>query len=115
MRKVAVAVVGLIECGALGYVVLVTWLLTVLFVDDSVAARMTNADWYLAAATRAFVATVVAAIAGFIIYVLNRFVARQAGHAESKVPRVSGLAFAFIVFVAGLAGSLEFAIKKPFM
>jgi len=83
MRRIGLVVLGLAECGAVGYVVLVTWLLTAWFLDDAVAARMSDPDWYRIAATRMVISLVIAVISGSIIYWLNRFVARRAGYGAS--------------------------------
>jgi hypothetical protein len=115
MRKFLIVLLAACELGALSYLALVTWLISVWFLDDAVAAGMSATDWYREAAGRSFLATLIACLVGLSVYALNRFVARKIGMPTSKVPRMSALAFGGIVLCAGLAGAVQFAIEKPFM
>lgn len=103
------------EAAALVYVTLLTWLMTAWFIDDHTASQMTENDWYLLAARRLAGDVMVAALLGAIVYGANRLVARVTGHRTSHVPRYSALAFAAVIFVAGLVAAIQFAVRKPFL
>ena len=114
-RKAGVILLAAGETTVLGYLVLMTWLLAAWFLDDAEAARMHDVDWYRTAALRFLLSCVVAAVSSALVYLVNRFVARKMGRTDSALPRASAFAFASAVIIAGLVGSVYFAVKKPYM
>jgi hypothetical protein len=115
MSKAGLILLTAGEIAVLGYLTLMTWLLSAWFMDDAEAAAMHDIDWYRTAALRFVLSCVVAAVSSVIVYFANRFVARRLGRNDSALPRVSAFVFASAVITAGLVGSVYFAIEKPYM
>lgn len=97
------------------YVSLIAYLLCTWMVDDSVAARMTESDWYRVAAMRLSVATLVAAsLAWGAHQVTRRWVVAPLGGSRRHALWVA-LALGACVLLAGALGAIRFVIDKPFM
>jgi hypothetical protein len=110
VRHLIAAGVIAINVGVAAYVSLMTWLLAVWFLDDSVAARMTDRDWQLGAAIRAVDALVAAALVAGGLFVLNR---AASAVLPRRWPRRLALGSGAIVWLAGTAGAIEFLVTRP--
>jgi small-conductance mechanosensitive channel len=107
-----IAAAGLIaEVFGAGYVGLVAWLIGAWMVSDSVAFRMVPSDWYVEAVVRFFQASIIAAVFGIVAHFFN-------GWALASRPGIAKL-LTWVVFggiwIAGLAGAVDFAVRKPYM
>ena len=115
MKATIAVVLVTLEGAAAIYVALVGWLFSGWMVDDSLAFRMDPSDWYVAAFQRAVIACGCGIAFGAVVYPVNR---RWVAPAIPSRPRIAfGLSalFATLIAMAGIAGSVEFAIRKPFM
>jgi hypothetical protein len=115
LRKLVIFTLAGAEVAALVYLATITWLLAGWFLDDAVAARMSENNWYRLAVLRVLASCLAALIAGSLIYAVNRFVAVRIGYESSRLPLRSATAFGLVVALAGIAGAVQFAIEKPFM
>lgn len=104
----------LAETAIAAYLAMSTWLLSVWMVDDSVAFRMSENDWYGVAAQRALIDLVIAAVFAAVAHAVNqkRLIGRRPG--SVWLHRLAP-ALGAVIALAGLAGAMEFAIRKPFM
>lgn len=112
MSPIAIAAI-IAEVVLATYIAFTVWLFSVWMVDDSVAFRMTGADWYFEAAKRIVISAVVAILFAVVTQALNR--RWIAGFTESLALRRLAPALGVCISLAGIAGSVEFAIRKPFM
>ena len=107
-------IVAIVAETALGaYAAFVVWLLSVWMVDDSAAVGMTGADWYIEAGRRVLVSVVVAGVFTIAVQAVNR--RWLAGFGESRVLRRLAPALGVGIALAGIAGSIDFVIRRPFM
>jgi hypothetical protein len=84
-------------------------------IDDTVAVRLTPAGWIGIAFHRAAIGLVVAAVIGFLFAVVNRraFASIFPDRARPRwlVAGVTG----WLSALGAIAGSIQFAIQKPYM
>jgi hypothetical protein len=116
-RKPQVFLIAVIvlEAAAAVYLGFVAWLVAVWMVDDAVAARMQGVDWYFEAFKRGGLAIVIAVAFGGLAMLANRrWLAPRAPQWATGLRRLA-IILASGIAVAGAAGALEFAWKKPFM
>jgi len=101
----------LVEILATAYLILIAYLIGVWMMNDSVAFRMTPADWYLEALTRFGQSSIVAALLGIPSHYFNRWAFRSR-------PTI-GMVLTWVAFgsvsISGLLGAVEFAVTKPYM
>jgi hypothetical protein len=103
------------ELGSACYLTFMSWLLSSWFIDDSIAFRMTNIDWYKDGAHRFAIAVGVAIAFGFATYIINGLILKNLFEHRSRFRFWISVGFAVAIGIAGLAGSIEFIITKPFM
>jgi|SRR5687768_12679287 len=115
MRRFPLLILAIAEVVALVYATLVTWLLSSWFLDDAVVATMSTSDWYQIGAVRLLYTAVAACLFGFLIFAVNRFVAKREGIERHRVPLITALVAGGMVLLAGVAGSVQFMITKPYM
>jgi hypothetical protein len=110
--NVAVACVVGLELVATAYLSLLAFLLSGWMVDDSVAFRMTDADWLVAGCLRFIVGLLAAAAFACV----TAFVHRRLGWGAARgvLPRVPLLLAGCIALASGLGATL-FVIDRPFM
>lgn len=104
----------LAETALAAYLAMLAWFWSAWMVDDSVAFRMTAADWYSVAANRALLAIVIAAVFAAVAHTVNRQWLIERRPASTLLPRLAPVLGASIA-LAGVAGAVDFAIRKPFM
>jgi hypothetical protein len=91
------------------------WLYCDWMIDDSMVTTMTTIDWAFIACERLFWAMALAAVVGIVLGVINRVV-YSLFFPERKRPHwlLSGIA-GICIAIAGIIGSVEFFIEKPYM
>jgi len=94
-----------------GYLCLIAWLLCVWMVNDSMAFRMTPGDWYAKAAVRFLEVCVLSVVFGAVAHFFNRW----AFPARPATARLLTWVLAGAICLCGLAGSVNFAVTKPYM
>jgi hypothetical protein len=112
-RHLIAAVVVAINAGVAAYAALVSWLLAVWFLDDGVAARMTDRDWWIAAAVRVAGALVAAMLVATGLYLVNWMASCHLAVLPRPWPRRLALAAGSVVGMAGLAGAIQFLVTRP--
>jgi hypothetical protein len=94
-----------------GYLCLIAWILCVWMVGDSVAFRMTPADWYVKAAVRFLEACGLSVGFGAVAHFFNRW----AFPARPSTARLLTWVLVGAIGLCGLAGAVNFAVTKPYM
>jgi hypothetical protein len=112
-RHLITAGVVAINAGVSAYAALVIWLFAVWFLDDGVAARMTDRDWWIAAAVRGAGALVAAILVATGLYLVNWVASSQLAVLPRPWPRRLALAAGSLVGLAGLAGAIHFLVTRP--
>ena len=115
MKKIILAIILILESGMTAYLALVGWLLSVWMVDDSRAFAMTTIDWYRAGFFRFVEAAVVASLFGLVTFYLNGLFMKRLFEPPLPFRSAVPAAFAAIISVASLAGTIEFIATKPYM
>jgi uncharacterized membrane protein len=111
-----VAVVAFVaEVAVAIYLTVVAWLMSGWFVDDSWAARASNADWIKTAVVRFLACFIVGVIAGLGAWGLNRWLAAKGARIPKMVPAVSGGILGTSIVVASAIGSIQFLIDRPWL
>jgi hypothetical protein len=108
------ALAVLAEAVLAGYLAMLAWFWSAWMVDDSMAFRMTEADWYSVAAQRALLDVVIAAVFAAVAHTVNRQWLMNRRPGSRLLPRLAPVLGASIA-LAGVAGAVDFAIRKPFM
>lgn len=114
-RKTIKRLVLIAEASLAAYLALVAWLLSAWAVDDSQGFRMTTADWYIEAARRLGLAVVVGAVFGGVTYLANRWWATPLFSDSPRGGTRAAILLASCIVLAGPAGAVRFAVRKPFM
>lgn len=113
-RIIVTLLLLVIEAGVALYVAFIMWLSAVWMVDDSVAFRMAPTDWYLAALQRGVVSVVCAVVLTLILYFGNRWWLARTIPSRPQFAVQIALVFGGAVALAGIVGSVQFAVQKPF-
>lgn len=101
-----------IECA---YLAFVGYLMSAWFISDHAAARMQPRGWWVIAAERLTIGTIVAAVFAAVLFAGNRALIRRLWPNNYQFAIVTAAVGFFAVFAAVFAGALYFAIEKPFM
>lgn len=91
----------------------VLWLVSVFHVDDGVASRLSDADWWLGGAERLGVALAVAAVLGLASSGLSWLAARALGGLPRLASRPLALAAAAVALFGGVLGAIQFVVTRP--
>jgi hypothetical protein len=110
-KRIIVAVCLAAQTAMCLYCSLMAFLLSIWFVDDSVAVQMQASDWMRVGMMRFGQSLIVAAIVAALMFAWNRYILRL----SVRVARWLALpAFLLIVF-SSLAGVVRFVWTRPFM
>lgn len=97
-----------------GYVALLAWLLTGLILEDSVAARLAAGDWYAIALWRFALIGGLGLLVVALAFLVNRWLLAHMLPDRPRLARWLGVASGVIVLLAAAAGSVQFAVTKPY-
>lgn len=100
-------------CGAL-YVGGLLWLLSVLHIDDGVAAHMSTLDWWLGGAVRLGWSSGVAIVVGLVSFVVSWTAQRVCGGLPRLAARPVAVVTTGAAFLGGLIGAIQFVATRPF-
>ena len=113
--RVVIGSVLALELLALGYFVLMAWLLSGWFLDDAQVDHMQPMDWWIIAGQRVAMYAGVAVLLAGVVFVLNRWLFRRLSLTESRLPRLMAPLFFLLPFIASLIGAIQFGVTKPYM
>jgi hypothetical protein len=112
-RSIATGAIVLLNASAALFAGAVLWLVSVLHVDDGVAARMSPADWWLGGAERVGLALVVAASLGLASAGLSWIASRALGDLPRLASRPLARITAAVALVGGVIGAIQFVVTRP--
>ncbi len=113
-RRIVVAVLLLTaQAFVAAYAALIAYLFAVWMVTEQEATRLTPGDWYQGAVARAGTVFLAAVVFGTLLYPLNRWGVAPAVPSHPRAALLLSAAVAVVIAAAGLVGSIQFAIWKP--
>jgi len=115
MKRVLVFLIVSTDVVGAVYVSVLTYLMTIWMLDDGIAEKMADFDWYFVGIQRLGLGCVFALVVALLYYVLYYFVSRTY-LSKFKKPLLYSLFLSFIfIFTTSLVGSINFVIDKPYM
>jgi hypothetical protein len=116
MWRVAIvkSVLALIVAGSL-FAAFLFWLSATWFLDDAVAFRLSDSGWAFHAMARAGASCFGGTLIALQAYVLIRLTKRIVGVPLSGHEGRQSIAAGAIPVIAGLVGSVQFALTRPYL
>ena len=112
-RSIATGAIVLLNASAALLAGAILWLVSVLHIDDGVAAHMSTGDWWLGGAERVGLALVVAASLGLASAGLSWIASRALGELPRLAPRLLARITAAVALGGGIIGAIQFVVTRP--
>jgi hypothetical protein len=112
-RPVVTGVLGVVNIFVAIWAGVLLWLFAGWHVDDGVAARMSDGDWWIGGAFRVGVSLTVAVVLGFVSRALSWAAVRAFGPLPQLAEQPLAVGVALIAFAGGAVGTVQFVVSHP--
>ena len=115
MKKFVRIVVVLFEVFLLGNGILMAFLAGAWMESDAFVYSASEADWWKMALKRLLVLSVLSVMASGVVWLVNKPLFSWGGFNNQRLPSITAGVTVVSLCIAGLVGTITFAVTKPYM
>lgn len=114
-HQIMVGIILTINVAVAAFAAFLVWFISVWMLDDHLAFTLSTWGWLWIALQRLGVGIVTALLVGAVLFGINSLLIRLLRGSYRRLPRYLAVGATTITTLAAIAGSIQFAITKPFV